>query len=649
MARRSLTIVAALTALLFAGGGVVTTQPAQAGGQGPYLTLLFSRTAVTGASNCAEDDVGVARLDTVVAPTLNGMGLHPTGTIETGPTTTSTYWCGHSRSTLYASWDLARQLASQYGWTFGSHSATYPASQAAWAATNSFNETCGSEQALTAQGLPGAQGLFAWPDNYVYQPALSDVEACFDFSRPNAKTYITDQNTATAPPFFAAMRPLNGGTCNDSSASCFTSTAPLATTTYTLPSKVIAMLGQMTSSQWSILQAYVLVTGSRTGMWDCTSTNPTEHWTDDTERYCWNDYLTIMNALPAGMTVADPATVAAAWGRTLSGSVASLGVTPSRAFVSAGFSTGFHVEGFASDGTDLGDVSQSSTFTTTGPASCTANVCGATTPGNYTVTVQDGSATAKATLTVVPGPVISGFAPLKGSVGTTVTVTGTGFGSTSALSIGGAPAAFAVISPTAVTATVPANAANGVIVISTPQGSWSSARSFSVVPTMSGFSPAAGLVGDTVTITGSGFDGVTGVAFNGTPAVFTIASPTQITTIVPAGASTGRLTVSSQAGTASVATWFLVVPSISGFTPTTGAPGTIVTITGASLTGATAVRFAGTNAASYTVNSDTSITAVVPAGARTGPIAVVTRGGTTKSSQSFVVSGLSKAGAPTSE
>jgi hypothetical protein len=635
---RPLIVSAALAVALVSAGAVTPAQQSALGADaGPYLTLLFSRTAVTGASDCSQDDTGVARLDTVVAPTLAQMGLDPMGTIETGPTRPSTYWCGHYNSTLFASWDLARQLAAQDGWTFGSHSASYPDSQSAWSVRDVVGETCASEQTLAAQGLPGGQGLFAWPNNYVHQPALPDVEGCFDFSRPNAKTYVTDQSTAAAPPYFAAMRPLNGGTCNDPAAACFTSTAPLAEGTYTLPSRVIGMLGQMSGAQWSILQAYVLVTGSRPGMWDCTSVDPKQHWTDDTERYCWNDYLSIVQAIPAGITVTDPATVAAAWGRTAPGPVTSLVATPTKTFISAGFSTGVRVEGYAADGTDLGEVTQSSTYSITSPGTCSANACGATQPGSYVVSITHGTAATTAQLTVVRGPVISGFTPAKGPVGATVTIAGTGLSGTTKVTIGGVPAPFTVVSPTSVYATVPTEADTGTIQLTSPQGSWTTARWFAVVPTLSGFSPAGGPVGTTVTLTGSGFTGATGVAFNGTAAAFTVVSSTQITATVPSGASTGRLSVSTPAGKASLSTWFQVVPSISGFTPTSGPPGTTVTISGVSFTGAIAVRFAGVNAAGYTVSSDTSITAVVPAGAKTGKIAVATSGGTAKSAANFTV------------
>ncbi|MBF0526026.1 MAG: DUF1566 domain-containing protein, partial [Deltaproteobacteria bacterium] len=54
---------------------------------------------------------------------------------------------------------------------------------------------------------------------------------------------------------------------------------------------------------------------------------------------------------------------------------------------------------------------------------------------------------------------------------------------------------------------------------------------------------------------------------------------------------------------------------IVSFTPTTGGPGTKATITGTNLSGATAVRFGGKAAKSFTVDSSTQITAKVDDGA----------------------------------
>jgi uncharacterized repeat protein (TIGR02543 family) len=67
-------------------------------------------------------------------------------------------------------------------------------------------------------------------------------------------------------------------------------------------------------------------------------------------------------------------------------------------------------------------------------------------------------------------------------------------------------------------------------------------------PTISSFTPTTGLVGATVTINGNNFSDATGVVFNGTAANFTVNSNTQITATVPAGATTGKISVTKGSG-----------------------------------------------------------------------------------------------------
>jgi len=60
---------------------------------------------------------------------------------------------------------------------------------------------------------------------------------------------------------------------------------------------------------------------------------------------------------------------------------------------------------------------------------------------------------------------------------------------------------------------------------------------------------AAAAVGDLVTVTGTGFAGAGAVGFNGTPAtVFTVVSSVRITAVVPVGATSGAITVTTFAG-----------------------------------------------------------------------------------------------------
>jgi hypothetical protein len=159
-------------------------------------------------------------------------------------------------------------------------------------------------------------------------------------------------------------------------------------------------------------------------------------------------------------------------------------------------------------------------------------------------------------------------------------------------------------------------------------------------PAISGFAPASGPVGTSVTISGSSFTGASAVAFNGTSAVFSVNSDTQITATVPAGATSGPISVTNSVGTATSATSFSVTPaapapSIASFSPTSGRQGTVVTINGTAFTGATSVTFNG-RAASFSVVSDSQIRATAPNGGKTGPIRVTTSGGTATSTTNFV-------------
>ncbi|MBC7879875.1 MAG: hypothetical protein H7Y37_00935 [Anaerolineae bacterium] len=79
----------------------------------------------------------------------------------------------------------------------------------------------------------------------------------------------------------------------------------------------------------------------------------------------------------------------------------------------------------------------------------------------------------------------------------------------------------------------------------------------------------------------------------------------------------------------------IIAPTITSFTPTSGPAGTTVNISGSGFTAATAVQFNGTAALSYVVNSDASITAIIPVGATSGPISVVAPGGTATSGTNF--------------
>jgi len=142
----------------------------------------------------------------------------------------------------------------------------------------------------------------------------------------------------------------------------------------------------------------------------------------------------------------------------------------------------------------------------------------------------------------------------------------------------------------------------------------------------------SGKVGASIHILGTNLAGATKVTFGGVNAVFKVVSASLITATVPVGALIGHLEVSLPGGVEERSNgYFLVTPQIKSFAPLNGKVGTSVVITGVSLTGTTAVTFDGVAATTFTVNSDTQVTATVPAAALTGKIAITTEGTATSS------------------
>jgi hypothetical protein len=189
------------------------------------------------------------------------------------------------------------------------------------------------------------------------------------------------------------------------------------------------------------------------------------------------------------------------------------------------------------------------TVTVNTPIKITATVPAGATTGKIAVTTPAGTAISSGTFAVKPA--ISGFTPGSGAVGAQVTINGTGFTGTTSVKINGFAAAFTIDSGTRITMTVPGNATTGPIAVTTPAGTATSATSYTVAPRITSFSPAHGAAGASVAINGVNFSGATSVTFNDTPAPgHVVNSAVKITVLVPGGASTGQIRVTTPAGTA---------------------------------------------------------------------------------------------------
>jgi uncharacterized repeat protein (TIGR03803 family) len=149
-----------------------------------------------------------------------------------------------------------------------------------------------------------------------------------------------------------------------------------------------------------------------------------------------------------------------------------------------------------------------------------------------------------------------------------------------------------------------------------------------------------GNVGAIVGLFGQGFSSASVVKFGGVAATsVTMSGTTYLTAVVPLGAHTGTVTVATGATTLTSPQTYKVKPKITGFTPPSGPAATLVTINGTGLIQATTVKFGTVKATTFTVVSDSKVTAVVPSGLAAGgvKISITTPGGTASSPTKFTV------------
>ena len=176
-------------------------------------------------------------------------------------------------------------------------------------------------------------------------------------------------------------------------------------------------------------------------------------------------------------------------------------------------------------------------------------------------------------------PVIGSFSPTQGNIGAPVTIAGNRFDERTPANntvrftaAGGSTVTAAVtsVTRTQITVNVPAGAVTGPISVQTPGGTATSATNFSVItsgpPAIADFNPKSGPIGTNVTITGTNFriGGIDPtVTFQGSnstriPAALSSATDTQALVLVPTGAVTGTIQLTTSLGMATTASAFIV-------------------------------------------------------------------------------------------
>ena len=271
----------------------------------------------------------------------------------------------------------------------------------------------------------------------------------------------------------------------------------------------------------------------------------------------------------------------------------------------------------------------------TGVSVISATSLAATTPAgivgsvNVAVTTPNGTATGTSAYTYLAAPTFTSIIPSSGSSlgGTAVTIAGANFGSGGLLNvtIGGAPATSVVwVDSSHITAVTPAGTAGTQdIVITNNDGETvtaTGAYTYFASPAFVSISPAVGPVagGTIVTITGTNLIGTTAVTFNGTAATgVSVISATSLTATTPAGTvGSVNVVITTPNGTATGtgAYTYSAAPTFTSISPSIGLAtgGTVVTITGTNLIGATAVTFGSTAATGVSVVNVTTIIATTP-------------------------------------
>jgi hypothetical protein len=272
----------------------------------PFVTILFSRSQWAVHESCNVLP-GAITLDRVAAD------LHDRGGIGTGSVVTS--WIRESamhctRTVLYPSWDMLERLHTAYGWESTSHSATHR-NMTLLSRSQQIAESCGTLPTFVNHGFKRAWGMFSYPNNKRSTEIQTDVvSTCFAYGR--RYSYNRNSIGTTIAPWWAKVKSINGGRCNDVAAACYS-----VATRYRYENPfTVASIATVSPGQWAIAQFHKLVTGSKlsgTVRWNCGASDWRLHFTSRTELYCWNDYQRILNAIPDTAVVTDPATVARAW------------------------------------------------------------------------------------------------------------------------------------------------------------------------------------------------------------------------------------------------------------------------------------------------------------------------------------------------
>lgn len=249
--------------------------------------------------------------------------------------------------------------------------------------------------------------------------------------------------------------------------------------------------------------------------------------------------------------------------------------------------------------------------------------------GKITVTIQNKTLTTATDFKVNPNaPVISGINPEKGEENTEVTITGNHFVAGTKVYFGTIEATtITIVSKTSLKARVPATAVTGKVKVLSSGLEAISAVDFWMKPVITGFLPEKEEEGKEITINGANFSLTASeniISFGTVAATeITPVSVTQLKVKVPAGTASDKIHVSVKAQEAVSTGSFILLPTLTSYTPDHGEYGSLVTLTGKNFATDAEVYFNNVKVTNFEAGrSATTIQFKVPANVTAGKIAI---------------------------
>jgi hypothetical protein len=237
---------------------------------------------------------------------------------------------------------------------------------------------------------------------------------------------------------------------------------------------------------------------------------------------------------------------------------------------------------------------------------------------------------AKATTTqqfaLVFPPSITRFTPTAGGPGMRVTISGAHFQKTDEVRFDGHKLPLATFTEQSIAVDIPADAHDDYFTIDREGDDVAVSKTkFTVLaaPILTSFSPTGGPGGTKVTLTGTGFTPDAAVTFGKIPLrIVARTADTSLDVVIPAGAKSDTLTITTRGGKVSTPQPFQVhvYSTITAVTPLAGSPGTKVTIKGTHFEDGGDTFFLGDVKLPIIDKGGGAYVVAIPPAAKTGPI-----------------------------